>query len=601
MFSNKTPLDTLYKPVSFDVKINGLLLSSDYEIHSIKTYKEVNKLSRAVITIYGGNSSKNTFDESENTIFDLGKEVEIKMGYEQNNDLVFQGIIENHRISLKEGFKNVKERSLLIITCVDKAIGLVNNYTTEVFKESSDSEIIASLTNKISGLSTNIESTSYEHPCFPKYNNCDWNFIKDRANYNGQFLINSNNQLAIKTPVLSTYLSNLTIINGQGTISFEASINGTNQIDSLGINQSNSYTGEETSKTGNVPDSLVESSSSSKSLNLNSDRSIQLNISQDMDPNEISILADSMLRQNNLERIQGKAKFRGVLDVDLDQVVTLEGFGARFDGDVYITAVNHQIEDGQIFTAIEFGIKNNLIKPNIELDLIPKSSFISGLHIGEITQIDEDPDNQFRVKVLVPALNEFSDGIWARLSHFYTVSEGGLFFFPEIGTKVILSFISNDSKFPIVLGSLYSSEQQPDTTPTSDNNLKSLITKSKLKIEFNEEDKSIELSTPNQNMVKLNETEKEILIQDENNNSIKLSENGIELNSEGDIKISCSGTLELSADGQIQINSTTSDVNIEALNISQNANAEYKVEATASLELNTSGVSKIQGSIVQIN
>ena len=81
----------------------------------------------------------------------------------------------------------------------------------------------------------------------------------------------------------------------------------------------------------------------------------------------------------------------------------------------------------------------------------------------------------------------------------------------------------------------------------------------------------------------------------------KLSENGIEFNSEGDIKISCSGTLELSADGQIQINSTTSDVNIEALNISQNANAEYKVEATASLELNTSGVSKIQGSIVQIN
>jgi phage protein D len=368
----------------------------------------------------------------------LGKEVEIKMGYEQNNDLVFQGIIENHRISLKEGFKNVKERSLLIITCVDKAIGLVNNYTTEVFKESSDSEIIASLTNKISGLSTNIESTSYEHPFFPKYNNCDWNFIKDRANYNGQFLINSNNQLAIKTPVLSTYLSNLTIINGQGTISFEASINGTNQIDSLGINQSNSYTGEETSKTGNVPDSLVESSSSSKSLNLNSDRSIQLNISQDMDPNEISILADSMLRQNYLERIQGKAKFRGVLDVDLDQVVTLEGFGARFDGDVYITAVNHQIEDGQIFTAIEFGIKNNLIKPNIELDLIPKSSFISGLHIGEITQIDEDPDNQFRVKVLVPALNEFSDGIWARLSHFYTVSEGGLFYH---SSRMTLSFL----------------------------------------------------------------------------------------------------------------------------------------------------------------
>ena len=91
--TEKKPLDSLYKAVSSQIKINGQLLDSDFEVNKIITFKEINKLSRARIQILGGDYTKNTFNESENKIFDPGNEVEIKFGYDQKLTLIFEGII----------------------------------------------------------------------------------------------------------------------------------------------------------------------------------------------------------------------------------------------------------------------------------------------------------------------------------------------------------------------------------------------------------------------------------------------------------------------------------------------------------------------------
>ena len=111
--TEKKTLDSLYKAVSSQIKINGQLLDSDFEINKIITFKEINKLSRARIQILGGDYTKNTFNESENKIFDPGNEVEIKFGYDQKLTLIFEGIILKHSISIKEGFIKRKLRVCL--------------------------------------------------------------------------------------------------------------------------------------------------------------------------------------------------------------------------------------------------------------------------------------------------------------------------------------------------------------------------------------------------------------------------------------------------------------------------------------------------------
>ena len=71
--TNKKSLDSLYKAVSSQIKIDGQVLSSTYEVFKIETFKEINKLSRARVQILGGDYTKNTFDESESALFNAGK------------------------------------------------------------------------------------------------------------------------------------------------------------------------------------------------------------------------------------------------------------------------------------------------------------------------------------------------------------------------------------------------------------------------------------------------------------------------------------------------------------------------------------------------
>ena len=600
--TEKKPLDSLYKAVSSQIKINGQLLDSDFEINKIITFKEINKLSRARIQILGGDYTKNTFNESENKIFDPGNEVEIKFGYDQKLTLIFEGIILKHSISIKEGFIKKKSKSLLVIDCVDKAVKLKNSYTTKVFREKTDDQIINSLINNISGLSCKIDPTNYQHSVLPKYNVDDWNFILQRSKLNGLLVLNSNNNVVIKDPSVSNISPKVTVTNGTGTINFEAHLDSNNQFNSITLDSQDTYNNETFSKVGTNQNGVVtnELNSAKEISKKSSPDDLEINIPYDVDSNELKVLADSLTKISRLQRISGSVKFKGVLDIDLDTVISLSGFGNRFDGNVYVSHVSHEIEEGKIFTEIEFGLREDFFNQKAIFDKKNLTNNISGLYIGQVIQIDNDPENQNRIKVQIPALNDVGDGIWAKLTHFYTGENNGIFFIPETGTQVVVSFIANDSRNPVILGCLYTNSRKPYESINENNNLKCFMTKSNLKIEFNEDEKEISISTPSGNKIFLNEENKEISIQDQNNNSIKTSSSGIDIQSGKNINISSGGTIKISAKGKFNI-SSNADVDIKGLNISQKADAKLSANATSNLEFNSSGIAVLKGSIVQIN
>ena len=600
--TEKKPLDSLYKAVSSQIKINGQLLDSNFEINKIVTFKEINKLSRARIQILGGDYTKNTFNESENKIFDPGNEVEIKFGYDQKLTVIFEGIILKHSISIKEGFIKKKSKSLLIIDCVDKAVMLKNSFTTKVFREKADDQIINSLINNIPGLSCKIDSTNYQHSVLPKYNINDWNFILQRSRLNGLLVLNSNNKVVIKDPSISNISPKVTVNNGTGTINFEAHLDSNNQFNSITLGSQDTYNDETFLKVGTNQNGVVtnELNSAKEISKKSSPDDLEINIPYDVDSNELKVLADSLTKISRLQRISGSVKFKGVLDIDLDTVIALSGFGNRFDGNVYVSHVSHEIEEGKIFTEVEFGLREDFFNQNVIFDKKNLTNNITGLYIGQVIQIDNDPENQNRIKVQIPALNDVGDGIWAKLTHFYTGENNGIFFIPETGTQVVISFIANDSRNPVILGCLYTNSKKPYESINENNNLKCFMTKSNLKIEFKEDEKEISISTPSGNKIFLNEENKEISIQDQNNNSIKTSSSGIDIQSGKNINISSGGTIKISAKGKFNI-SSNADVDIKGLNISQKADAKLSANATSNLEFNSSGIAVLKGSIVQIN
>ena len=596
------PKDSVNRVISSQIVINNIDITNDFKIHKILTFKEINKISRAKIQFFGGNANQNSFEESEKSIFNPGNQIEIKLGYDQKNSTVFKGIIDKHSIVLKNGYQKQKSNSILVIECVDKSILLTNKYTSEVYQNKSDSQIIKSILQKINGLFFSVDSTEIVNAVFPKYNIDDWSFIVKRAKRNGFVVINSDNNLIIKKPELDKGNSVLDISNSGATISFEAKLDSSQQYNEVKLSSYDQFSNKKFSKTSSNPIEIVENNKvSGKILSaLTSPKKIEIDLPQEIESNELKTLADSMITDSRVKRITGTAKFKGVPFIEVDSTVNFLGFGNNFDGNVYVTGVNQELEDGYFLTEISFGLKEDFFS---ESNFINKNNLvgnISGLHIGKVTEIDNDPKNQFRIKVMIPALSDNNDGVWAKLSTIYTTNNGGALFIPEIGSQVILSFVADDPRHPIILGTLYNNNQKPNKKILKENNFKSIITKNNLKLEFDDGDKKITISSPKGNSIVLNEKNNEITIIDQNKNSIKTSSNGIEIFSRKDINIKSGGSIDISSSNKLNLKSN-SNLNLSGSNINNSARIKFSANGSASSEIKSSGVTTVKGSIVQIN
>jgi len=160
----------------------------------------------------------------------------------------------------------------------------------------------------------------------------------------------------------------------------------------------------------------------------------------------------------------------------------------------------------------------------------------------------------------------------------------GAFFRPEVDDEVIVGFINDDPRDAVVLGMLHSSAKPAPIVASEENNEKGFITKSELKILFDDDTKIITIITPNENMVELSDDGGSITLSDENGNSVLMDSSGITLNSDGDINITAGG-----------------DVNVDGTNINITASSSVACEGSSGADFKSSGATTIEGSIVQIN
>ena len=131
---------------------------------------------------------------------------------------------------------------------------------------------------------------------------------------------------------------------------------------------------------------------------------------------------------------------------------------------------------------------------------------------------------------------------------------------------------------------LHSSAKPAPIVATDDNHEKGFVTRSEMKLIFNDEKKSITIETPGGKKITIDEDAAAIVIEDENSNTITLDADGIHAESGKDFIIKAIG-----------------DVKIEGTNIELKANAQFKAEGSAGAEISTSAVAVLKGSLVQIN
>jgi Rhs element Vgr protein len=297
--------------------------------------------------------------------------------------------------------------------------------------------------------------------------------------------------------------------------------------------------------------------------------------------------ADAKTLFNQLAKVRGRVKFQGIPTCKPNTVIKLEGVGERFSGKVYVSAVRHEITEGQWTTDAQLGVNPVWFSESNAINDLPAAGLfpaIHGLQIGKVTQLESDPDGEDRIQIKCPMINNDSDGIWARIATLDAGKERGSFFRPEIDDEVIVGFINDNPNDAIVLGMLNSSAKPAPLKAKDDNHEKGFVTRSKIKFIFNDEKKSVVLETPKGKKITVDDDAGIIKLEDESSNVMILNSDGIKLESMGKIEIKA-----------------LKDVSIEGLNVSLKANAMFKGEGLAGAQLTSFGATIVKGSVVQIN
>ncbi|MBN3582471.1 hypothetical protein JYB64_08725 [Algoriphagus aestuarii] len=586
---------------SLEIKIDGSVIDGAIEVISITVEQEINRITSAQIKIADGGAFgavNDPFQNSNGNSFIPGKEIQIDLGYEDSRNLAFKGIIVGQRLVAK------RNTSYIQISCKDKSFLLTKTRTNTIQDGKSDSDVFKAMANT-AGLSIDTSSLSpYPSPAV-QHNCSDWDYLVVRSEINNLFVSTAENKISIKAFDFSQSGS-WTISADTVVLEADLDLNGENLYSGFEITSWDQKSQAIVTKNNAISDSLSQgnltASSISSSLGM---PKMSKFTSANIGETEMDTFTKSWISKSVLTKVQGRLKVVGTTDIKAGDLVELSNFSDRFNGKAFVSKVVQEAVDGDWFSVLFLGTNSRWHSslPDIEdsraIGLLPSTS---GPQIGKVTKINEDPDNEFRVEIELPSFDngKNENKIWARLTFPYASNEAGFFFFPEIGDEVLVSFLGNDPRFPVITGSIYSSKNVPKEVPSDKNELKSIYSKSGISISFEDEKKILTVKTPGGHELIFSDEDKNIIMKDLNGNKLTMDDGGISFSSIKDIKMDASGDIKLSATGNVEL-AATSDLKGSGLNVEFSAQTGFTGKGNATAEISASGQTTVKGAMVMIN
>jgi uncharacterized protein involved in type VI secretion and phage assembly len=281
-----------------------------------------------------------------------------------------------------------------------------------------------------------------------------------------------------------------------------------------------------------------------------------------------------------LAKVRGRARCQGFAEVLPDTLIEITGISERIEGTLYVSGVRHTVAGGNWETDIQFGLNPELFTETYNLRPLPAAGLlpvISGLQMGIVTVLENDPDGEDRIKCRLPLINPSEEGVWARLATLDAGKERGTYFRPEIDDEVVVGFLNDDPRHPVILGMCHSSAKAAPVPGKDDNHLKGYVSREKLKLTFDDEKKIVGLETPAGNKIALSEDAKGIVLEDQNGNKITLDDKGITIESAKDMVFKASN-----------------DVKLSGKNAELSAQTAFKASGTSTAEL-SGGMTTVKG------
>jgi Rhs element Vgr protein len=563
----------------FAVKVDGAPLSREHQLLLVNVTKAANRISSARLVYADGAPDSGNFALSNAATFVPGAEVEILAGSDDDRASLFKGVVVRQSLKIRESTP-----TQLIVECRHKGFMLTVRRKSAAFFDQKDSEIMSSLINPIE---SEVETTTVSHPQQVQHQCTNWDFLLTRAEANGKLVYTNDQKVVVKAPTprgspKCTLQFGATIVEMDAEIDARMQFNGVKSVTWDAKQQA--VVEKEAADPGIAGPGNLASGDLAKVAGSELCQQHHATVGEA----EAQTWADAAWLKSRLSKVCGRVKCEGIGTINPGDVVTLAGVGERFSGNVFVTGVRHDFDLVQGWKShIQFGSLERWFADEHQISATPAAGLlpgIGGLQIGKVAG-NEDKDGEHRVRVHLALPHGDGDGLLARVAAVDAGEERGFFFRPEIGDEVVLGFLEDDPRQPVVLGMLHSSAKAAPLRGSDDNHEKIVQTRSKMKLYFNDEKKVMRLETPAGNKVTLSEDEKLVKLEDQNRNKIEMSADGI--------KIQSSKLIELKAGTEVKLESQTS--------FSAKGGTELMLKSNASAELSSLGEMKIGGATVKLN
>lgn len=525
---------------AINIKVGADDISNNVEIISVDVHAEFNKIPWAEICILDGDAASRKFEISDSKLFDLGKMVTINLGFVEDPasvGTVFKGVVTRHAIEMDA------RGQMLRIECRHPSFLMTKVRQRKVFADKKDDDLFADLAKSSLGL-CKIKADGIKgvmHPQMVQYDATDWDFLMSRCAANGWLVLADGADLSIR-PIAAP----------KGSPIKEAALNFLlNEVFSLELAlESEGQFEKAVVKAYDLPGELpkAEFAGTSQIGPGNSKPEAITSVSKKVELTEISAIAleeaegkawaQGLIDRSRMSYYRGRFEVNGSAKIKLGASCKIEGAGSKFDGTATISGLRHRVSTTGWYTDVQIGMPKAETQTSKNIMSQPANGLVpgvNGLQFGIVQEVKEIKGKGLMVLVYLPALDLKTNVIWARLGMPFGGKNAGkpygMLFWPEKDDEVIVGFANDDPRAAVVLGSLYNSQSKFPFEWDKENAKKGLCSKSGSKIEFDDKEKEITISTIEQGtLVTLSESKKNITITEKTKKGkFELSDKGVNI------------------------------------------------------------------------
>lgn len=566
--------------------------------------------------------------------FKEGNKIEVFAGEEHTSQLpsIFQGEITGLEMDLAgHGIPT------LLIRCMDRSHRLHRGRYVKTFVQMTDSDIVQKV-GQSAGFTVHADSTSDVHEWVIQNNQTNWEFLSERAHYNGYRLYVSGEKDLHFKKVQDQGEGDLRLEWGKDLRSFRPRVSASPQVAKVHVRGWDPKTKQpilgQSADAKGIPEAGdskggdVSSGAYGEAQMVVVDRPVHTQSEADALAQSVhDDIAGSFLEADGLCYGQPRLK--------PGMMIQVTNIGQRFSGKYFVTVTTHTYTPAEGF-ATQFSVNGK--NPSTLLAMLNGGGngggrgnrAPSGSHIvvGIVTD-NKDPQNQGRIKVQYPALSTEYTSDWVRICSPMAGKERGFYFLPEIDDEVLVAFEHGDIRRPYMLGALWNGKDAPvepnskalegsqvvhriiktrightllldDTGGTGE---MSLTTKNGHKLVLDDKNKKISAKTTGGHEVLLDDQNRKIVVTDPSGNkmTIETNSNAISMECKGNFSIDAKGKVSIQGTAGIEL-STPAQFSTDAkAGVSITTNAKMDLNASAMASFQSSGILEIQGSLVKIN